>query len=66
LFAGKGVYGFLTGSKGQALRVFEKIFLFPSVPPGERILFKKSLTALNPSPDIALNNNDRRDDDAKI
>jgi hypothetical protein len=38
---GKGVYGFLTGCKGQALRVFEKIFLFPSVPAGERICFKK-------------------------
>jgi hypothetical protein len=24
---GKGVYGFLTGSKGQALRVLHKIFL---------------------------------------
>jgi hypothetical protein len=23
---GKGVYGFLTGSKGQALRVLQKIF----------------------------------------
>jgi hypothetical protein len=29
-------------------------------------LFQKTLTALNPTPDIAQNNNDRRDDDAKI
>jgi hypothetical protein len=27
---GKGAYGFFTGCKGQALRVLQKIFLFPS------------------------------------
>jgi hypothetical protein len=27
--SGKGNYGFLTGGKGQALRVLQKIFLFP-------------------------------------
>jgi hypothetical protein len=32
VFCGKGVYGFLTGSKGQALRVLQKISTPPQAP----------------------------------
>jgi hypothetical protein len=47
---GKGVYGFLTGSKGQAASGFAKnlprFFLILRA----RVIFVKTLTALNPTP----------------
>jgi hypothetical protein len=47
---GKGVYGFLTGCKGQALRVLQKIFLAFSSFFGREYFIAKTLTALNPTP----------------
>jgi hypothetical protein len=41
-FKGKGIYGFLTGSKGRALRVLQKI----STPAGS--IFHKNLDSPKP------------------
>jgi hypothetical protein len=48
LFTGKGVYGFLTGCQGQALRVLQKI----STPAGS--IFRKNLDSLKPYTIVAL------------
>ena len=57
--SGKGVYGFFTGCKGQALRVFQKI----STPSGS--IFCKNLDSPKPYTIIALETkNDRREDEA--
>jgi hypothetical protein len=48
LFTGKGVYGRLTGSQGQALRVFKKI----STPAGS--IFLKNLDSPTPYTIVAL------------
>ena len=67
LFKGKGVYCFLTWSKGQAT-VLLKIFLFPLIfnfwKRAERIFCKNLDFTKTYTGKLPWNNNDRRDDDA--
>jgi hypothetical protein len=51
LFTGKGVYGFLTGSQGQALRVLQKIST-PAQASGS--IFRKNLDSPKPYTLVAL------------
>jgi hypothetical protein len=51
LFLCKGVYGFLTGCKGQALRVLKKIST-PAQAPGS--IFLKNPDSLKPCTIVAL------------